>query len=160
MWQELGAAEIIISRNRLSYVHIVSVFRKRSKVNTIKIYCKNRKHNLIVQQFYVFCLPFGIGQLSIMCLNSVQISDFFPQLENSYSWNSSLLCHSFAKMCLPLCCINGVRHHKYSLYVWYQSNKVNIWQDQRFSVFLPFSCLSLKKKKKIFVFWISGYMAK
>lgn len=160
MLQVLSAAEITASRKRLFYIHAVGVFKKRPKVSSIKIYCKNRKNNLIVQQFYVFCLPFAIAQLSIMCFKSVQISDFFPQLENSYMWNSSLLCHSFSKICLPFCCINGVRHNKYSFYIWYQSNKVNIWQDQRLSVFLPLSPISLKKKKKITVFWISECVAK
>lgn len=150
MLQELSAAEIIISRNRLFYVHIVSVFRKRPEVTNIKNYSKNGKNNLILQQFYLFCLPFDIPQLSITYLKSLQISDFSPQLENSYRWNSSLLCHSFAKINLPLYCINGVRHRKYSFYIWYQSNKVNIWQDQRLSVFLPLSPLLLKKKKKCF----------
>lgn len=87
-WQELGTAEIIISRNRLFYVHTVGVFRKRPKVSSIMIYCKNGKNNLIVQQFCLFHLLFGIEQLSILCSKSVQISDFFPQLENSYRWNS------------------------------------------------------------------------
>lgn len=84
MRQELSAAEIIISRNGLFYAHRVVVFRKRPKVSSIKIYCKNGKNNLIEQQLFLFCLPFGIGQLSIMCLKSVQIGDFFLQLENAY----------------------------------------------------------------------------
>lgn len=116
-------------------------------MSSIKIYYKNRKKNLIMQQFYLCCALFGIGQLWIMCLKSVQTSDFFPQLKNSYRWNSSLLCYSFAEIYLPLCWINGARHHKYSFDIWYQSNNVNIWQDQRLSVFLPFSPHPWRKKK-------------
>lgn len=150
MLQELSAAEIIISRKRLFYVHTVGVFGKRPNMANIKNYSKNGKNNLILQQFYLFCLTFGIPQLSIMYLKSLQSSDFFPQLENSYRWNSSLLCHSFAKIYLPLCCINGIRHRKYSFYIWYQSNKVNIWQDQRLSVFLH--CPPYHWKKKLLYF--------
>lgn len=49
MLTELSTAEII-SRSRLSYIHIVGIFRNRPKLSTVQKYCKNVKNNFILQQ--------------------------------------------------------------------------------------------------------------